>query len=105
MTVDEFDGLDKLALTVRLAEAADRHRRGAGIFMAGCEQGWNVPRLRVSREIDPGLLTAQPHVAEDEMDLFAVDHSQRLIEVVDRRDDLIARVLQDVFVVERGQRL
>ena len=53
----------------------------------------------------PVCSLAQPNVAEDQMDLFAVQNLERLVEVVDRRDDLIAGVAEHIFIVERGQRL
>ena len=39
------------------------------------------------------------------MNLFALKHGERLLEVVDRRDDLITGIAEHVFVVECGQRL
>ena len=38
-------------------------------------------------------------------DLLAIEHRERFVEVVDRRDDLVTGVAEHVFIVERGQRL
>ena len=38
-------------------------------------------------------------------DLLAFEHLERFVEVVDRRDDLVTGVAEDIFIVERGQRL
>lgn len=39
------------------------------------------------------------------MHFLSVQHIQRFIEVVDRGDDVVAGIAQDIFIVERGQRL
>jgi hypothetical protein len=41
--------------------------------MAGREQGRNALRLGGAGEIDAGLLAAQPNVAEDQVDLLALE--------------------------------
>ena len=56
-------------------------------------------------KVDPGLLAAEAHVAEDQMDLLAFQHLDRLVEIVDGRDDLVTGVAEEIFIVERGQRL
>ena len=56
------------------------------------------------REIDASLVAAQPHVAEDEVHLFAPEHVERFIEIVDRSDDLISGVAEHILIVERSKR-
>ena len=53
----------------------------------------------------PVCSLAQPDVAEDQIDLLALEHLERFVEVVDRRDDLVTGVAEHIFIVERGQRL
>ena len=65
-------------------------------------------RLRSSRRVAssiPVCSLRKPDVAEDQVDFLALEHFDRLVEIVDRRDDLIAGIAEHVFVVERGQRL
>ena len=65
-----------------------------------------MPRSLAARARSiPVWSLAQTNVAEDQVDLFAIEHGQRLVEVVDSRDDLIAGVAEHIFIVERGQRL
>src|SRR5256885_1567931 len=55
--------------------------------------------------MNPRLLPTQANVAEDQMDLLALQNGERFIEVVDRRHDHISGVAEHIFVLERGQRL
>ena len=73
--------------------------------MARREQGRDAFFLGRPREVDARLLLAQANVAEDQMNLFAVQHVERFIEVVDRRDDLITGIAEHILIVERRQRL
>ena len=72
-------------------------------FMPGRKDDRNAPFLRRPREIDARPLTGQPVVAEDQIDLFAVEQLDRVLETVERRDDLIAEVAEHDFIVEGGQ--
>ena len=103
--VDAFDRALQLAVGIRLHQAADGDLCGAGIGVAGGEQRRNALRLGGARKVDPRLLAAQADVAEDQVDLFALQDFERFVEIVDRRDDLITGVAERIFIVERGQRL
>jgi 23S rRNA pseudouridine2605 synthase len=61
--------------------------------------------LCVIGKLNPGLLTAQPNVAQHEVDFFTPQHLHGFLEIVDRGDDLISGVAQHIFIVECGQRL
>ena len=104
MAVDAFDGIFQLEVGVGLEQAADRDFAGAGIGMAGCEQGRDAHCLGGLGEVHPGLLAAQPDVAQDEVDLLAFEHFERLVEIVDRRDNIIAAIAEHILILERGQR-
>ena len=73
--------------------------------MACCKQGGNAFFLSRFREVNAGLLLAQADVAQDKMHFLAFEDFQRLFEIIDRRDDLVTRIAEHIFVVERGQRL
>src|SRR5439155_22054642 len=73
--------------------------------MPGREQGRDAALLGRSRKLDSVALTAQADVAQDQVDRFALDNLERIVELVDRRDDLIAGVAEDILIVEGGQRL
>src|SRR5258708_34094716 len=73
--------------------------------MAGREQGRDAPRLRCPGELDAIVLTAQPDIAQDQIDRLSLDNLKCIVELIGRRDDLVPGVAEDVFVIERGQRL
>src|SRR5690348_7768728 len=73
--------------------------------MAGCEERRNTALLGRFRQLDSGAIAAKPDVAEDEMHDLAFENAKGFLEVVNRRDDLIARFPEEIFIVECGQRL
>jgi 23S rRNA pseudouridine2605 synthase len=105
MAVDAFDRLAQLALGIGLMQAADRDFGRAGMGVTRGEQRWNTLSLGGSRKVDSGLVLAQAHVAQDEVDVFTVEEFKRFFEVVNRRHDFVAGIGQHILVVERGQRL
>ncbi len=106
MTVDAFDRLAQLPLAVGLHQAADgdlatrpgkrwpvANSVGMPFFLAAWARSipvWSL-RRRTSLRI--------------RCDLLALEHLERFVEVVDRRDDLVSGVAEHIFIVERGQRL
>src|SRR6185295_2623305 len=105
MLVDALDRLSQLALAVRLRQTTDRDLCCPGIGMSGRKQRRNALLLGGPGEMNAGLLLAQPHVAEDQMDFLALEDFQRFVEVVDRGDDVITGLAEEILIVERGQRL
>ena len=74
--------------------------------MAGREQGRNA--LRSSRRAQARSRSARLRRRTSlriRCDLFALEHVERFVEIVDGRDDLVAGVAEHIFIVERGQRL
>ena len=70
------------------------------------EKTIGMPRFFAARARSrPGPLAGKPEVAEDQIDLFAVEQLDRVLETVERRDHLIAEVAEHHFIVEGGQRL
>jgi 23S rRNA pseudouridine2605 synthase len=67
-----------------------KKRRNAFLFGRGCK-------------LDPGTITAQTNVAEDEVHDLALEHSKRLIEIVDGRDDFITGVTEQILIIKGGQ--
>ena len=49
------------------------------------------------------MIVFQPDVAKDQMNFLAFERCDGLIEIIDRRDNLVTGVAENVFVVERGQ--
>ena len=103
--VHTFDRLEELALRIGFEQAANRDLRRSGIGMTRHEQGRNAFFLGRSSEMDPGLLLAQPNVAQDQMNRLAAQNFERLFEVVDGRDDFIAGIAEHRLIVERGEGL
>ena len=89
MAVNALDRLHELALGVRLAEAAHRDPRGARVGVPRREESRNPVLLGCASKLDAVALAAQADVAEDQVDLLARDDLERIVELVDRRDDLI----------------
>ena len=104
MAVDALDGLHQLALVVRLAEATHRDSGGARISVTGREERRNSVLLGHASKLNAVALAAQADVAEDQIDLLARDDLERIVELIDRRDDLISRVAEDILIVECRQR-
>src|SRR6185437_13946203 len=105
VAIDGFDRLAQLALAIGLHQAADRDLGSAGVRMTGGKQRRHALRFRGPGELDSGLVLAQPHVAEDQVDRLPPKHIHRVVEAIDRRDHLVTGVAEHIFIVERGQRL
>ena len=103
MPIHTIDRLRELAFRIWLHETSDSDFRGARIGVTSCKQCRNTSLLCVARKIHPGLLLLQTQIAKNKMHFLAFKHVNRVVEVIDRRNDLVARVRQDVLVVERGQ--
>jgi len=56
-------------------------------------------------KLDAGLLFPQAHITENEVNLLPVENVEGVVEVIDRRDDLVSGVAQHIFIIERCQRL
>ena len=89
---------------IGLHQAADRQLGGIVGRVAGHEQHRDAAFLGDPREVDPAALAAQPDVAQDQIDLFALERGDRFLE-----SSCVAtthsRPREHVFIVERGQRL
>ncbi len=61
--------------------------------------------LRRAREIEAAALARKMIVAEDQVDVLAIQKLDRVLEAVERRDDLITEVAEHHFIVESRERL
>src|SRR5689334_23340331 len=73
--------------------------------MAGREKSRHAFFLGGPCQFDPRLVLAQADVAKDQVDMLAFEQLERLMEIVDRGDDLVTGVAEHIFIVEGGQRL
>ncbi len=77
--------------------------------IVGCcaryEQHGYPTRSRFLGEVDSRSFAGQAHVAEDQIHLLAVQCFDGIAEAIERRHDLITGVADQIFIVERGQRL
>ena len=97
-------GLQRL-FAIRFHQATDRQILGVVRRMPGNEQDRDSAPARLASDFQAGLVAAQPNVAENEVDPSPVHYRDGLLEIVVRRDDLIAGIFQHHFIVECGQRL
>ena len=104
--VDGVQRILQLPLRVRLLKPAE-HRRPRLVRDVVTGRKKHRDALVSSRpsEVQPGSSAAEAEVAQHEIDSFGVQQSDGPFEIVDGRHDLIAKLGQHRFIVERGQRL
>ncbi len=73
--------------------------------MTGREERRNSSYPRITSELDSEVGAVEANVGDDEVDLLTVEMIERLVKVVERRDDLVTEVGEHRFRVERRQRL
>src|SRR5690242_16666818 len=105
MAVYALDRLQQLTLGIRLQEAANGDFRCARVRMAGRKEGRHPLLLGMLGKLDAGLLFPQAYITENEVNLLPVENVEGVVEVIDRRDDLVSGVAQHIFIIERCQRL
>ena len=71
----------------------------------GNEKHRNATRSRFLGQVDPGTFAGQAHIAQDKIDLLAVQGFDGIAESIEGRHDLISLVADQIFIVECSQRL
>jgi 23S rRNA pseudouridine2605 synthase len=104
MLVDGVERLFQLPFAIGLMQAADCQFVRIVRRVAGDEQQRHAALPGFGGELDARPFAAQPHVAEDQIDLFAVERGDRFLEIVMGGDDVITGVAKHDFIVEGGQR-
>ena len=68
------------------------------------DQGVARVYKQVMGKLDAGPIAAEPDIRQDQVDLLLVQRLDRIVEMIECRDDLIAGVRQQHFMVEGRER-
>ena len=104
--VDSFKGILELPLGIWLLKPAEH--QGPCLLrnsVTGRDQHRDSLISGGPGKVEPGSSTAEAQVAQHQIDSPGVEQSHRSVEIVDRRNHVIAKVGQHGFVVECRQRL
>lgn len=105
MPVDRLQRGLKCPIIIGFQQAAHHQLRRVTWRHTCREQDRNAPVLGDLGEVDPASLPRQPDVAQNQVDLLAIERRDRVGEPIEGCDNLIAGVGDHIFILECGQGL